>query len=294
MRYSIRQLQVFSQTARFGNISRAAEQLSITQSAASTSLKELESQFDIRLFDRVGKKLVLNTLGKSLRADIEELLDKAQQVEQKLSKQAEEGSLSIGCTLTIADRLLPDILKNYLNHYPEAKPQILSGNTKVITEKLLTFELDIALIEGHVNHPDLEVNEWHEDELMVFCASDNVFAGQAVEFEALIEQPWVLRESGSGTRQIFENNLPSNISELNVLLELSQSQAIIGSVINNIGIGCLSKLIVRDAIASKRIAPIHIKDCNFQRKLYRVTHKQKYETQALEHFINEVKQCHRY
>ena len=158
MKFSLKQLQVFSQTARFGNISRAADYLSMTQSAASTALKELERQFDIQLFDRVGKRLQINALGASIRPDVEALLEKAENLEYKLAQQASMGQLRIGATLTIANYLMAPIMAAYINDHEQAKIDLIAANTAEITEKILKYDIDLGLIEGEINHPDLNVN----------------------------------------------------------------------------------------------------------------------------------------
>ena len=113
MKYSLRQLQVFAETARFGNISRAATFLNLSQSAASNALKELESQYDTRLFDRIGKRLKLNETGAAIRPLVEELLEQAHTLETSLSQQSSLGELKIGATLTIGNYLTANLMVKF-------------------------------------------------------------------------------------------------------------------------------------------------------------------------------------
>jgi len=105
MKYSFRQLEVFLAAARFQNITRAAESLAMSQSAASSALKELENQFNIQLFDRVGKRLQLNELGRLYRPKVEAVLAQATELEQTFNKHSEVGALKVGATLTIGNYL---------------------------------------------------------------------------------------------------------------------------------------------------------------------------------------------
>ena len=288
MKFSLKQLQVFSQTARFGNISRAADYLSMTQSAASTALKELERQFDIQLFDRVGKRLQINALGASIRPDVEALLEKAENLEYKLAQQASMGQLRIGATLTIANYLMAPIMAAYINDHEQAKIDLIAANTAEITEKILKYDIDLGLIEGEINHPDLNVNTWLDDQLCIFCSTDHPLANQTAEIDELKQSAWILREKGSGTRQIFERDLPCPVSELDILLELDQTQAIKQAVKTNLGIGCLSKIDLQEAFDAGTLAPIHFEAASFKRRLYIVSHQQKYITPALASFIEQV------
>lgn len=289
MKYSLRQLQVFSQTARFGNISRAADSLAMTQSAASTALKELEKQFDVQLFDRVGKRLQLNALGATIRPSVEELLEQAVALEQTLSQQATVGQLKIGATLTIANYMVAEIMAAYINEQPSAELDLVAGNTADITEKILKYEIDLGLVEGQINHPDLNIETWLDDQLCLFCAPTHPLANKHIPLDAILSTPWILREKGSGTRQIFERDLPCSVSDINILLELDQTQAIKQAVKANLGIGCLSKIVLQEPFTAGTLVPIHCDPQLFKRQLYIVSHKQKYETAALKNFIAQVR-----
>ena len=118
MRYTLRQLQVFLATARFENISRAANELAMSQSAASGSLKELEQQFDVQLFDRVGKRLQLSELGRELRPEAEKLLAQAQTFEAALAGAETPGNLRIGATLTVGNYLAVPMIAAFREQHP--------------------------------------------------------------------------------------------------------------------------------------------------------------------------------
>ena len=170
MRYSLRQLEVFLATARHENISRAARDLAMSQSAASGSLKELEGQFAVKLFDRVGKRLQLNELGRQLRPQAETLLAQARGFEQALAGETGMGRLHIGATMTIGNYLAVGMIADFRSRYPDADVALTVANTETIAEGVAGFELDMGMIEGEFQHPELETLHWRDDELVVFAA----------------------------------------------------------------------------------------------------------------------------
>ncbi len=283
MKYTLKQLQVFAETARFGNISRAADVLSLSQSAASNALKELESQFDVQLFDRIGKRLKLNETGKSIRAQTEKLLEQANSLESILSKESALGELKIGATLTIGNYLISNMMVDYLQQNPNGKIDLKVDNTALITQKILQFQLDIGLIEGEVNHPDLNITTWRGDELTLFASPTHPLAQKnKLDKSDILTAKWILREKGSGTRQIFERDMGSLFKEINILLELGQTQAIKQAVKSGLGIGCLSKIALQESFEAGSLVPLNYEKIQFLRQFYIVTHKQKYISNAMQ------------
>lgn len=292
MKFSLKQIEVFLETAHSLNITQAAEKLSMSQSAASESLKSLESQFDIQLFDRVGKRLQLNDFGKIIRQQAESFLEQAKALEQALSKHEQMGDLKIGATLSIGNYLAIHILSDFKKRYPKANAHLEVANTTKISEKVANFELDIGLIEGEITHPDLQVIPWRADELVVFCAPQHALAktGKLTDHD-LIAAQWILRESGSGTRQAFDFAMHGILPRLNVELELQHTEAIKRAVESGMGIGCLSRITLEDAFKRKSLIPLEIAHRDFHRQFYLIIHKQKYRSAGIE---NWIALCHQY
>ena len=204
MRYSLRQLEVFLATAHFENVTRAADSLAMSQSAASGSLREFEQQFAVQLFDRRGKRLQLSDLGRELRPAAENLLAQARAFENALEGGEVMGRLNVGATLTIGNYLAVGMIADFRARYPAADVTLTVANTATIAEAVADFELAIGLVEGEFAHPELETVHWRSDELQVFTAPDHPLAGGVVTDEHLLAQSWIVREPGSGTRQTFE------------------------------------------------------------------------------------------
>lgn len=293
MRYSLRQLQVFLAAAHFENITRAAESLSMSQSAASSALKELEQQFDIQLFDRIGKRLQLNELGRLIRPQAEALLAQATELETRFNQHQQPGHLNVGATLTIGNYLAVDLMARYMAEQPQAKVTLDVENTAAIARKVLNFELDIGLIEGELQHPDLDVLPWRPDHLVVFCSPLHPLAQryeQALTDDDLRAATWILRERGSGTRQTFDRIMSGLLPELQVLLELQHTEAIKRAVEAGLGLGCLSAVALVEAFKRGSLVPLKIPQRNSERWFYFILHKQKYRSAGVQRWIDLCQQ----
>ena len=244
MKYTLRQLEVFLATAHFENITHAAESISMSQSAASEALKGLETQFNIQLFDRVGKRLQLNELGRLLRPKAEALIERAQDLENAFKQHKDIGALKVGATLSIGNYLAVNIMAEFMREHPSTEVSLEVANTTTIANKISNFELDVGLIEGELHRPELEVIPWRDDELCVFCAPSHTFASKkTISDEELLSANWIMREQGSGTRQAFDWAMHGLLPELNITLELQHTEAIKRAVEAGLGIGCLLSLI---------------------------------------------------
>lgn len=286
MRYTLRQLEVFQATARLENITQAAASLSMSQSAASGALRELESQFDVQLFDRVGKRLQLNELGRSVLPGAMAVLEQAREVESALAAHGEPGPIKVGATLTIGNYLAVGIMVRYKQAHPGARVALEVANTTTVASRVEHFDIDIGLIEGELQHPDLEVLPWREDELVVFAAADHPLARRRrVGDEELAGCRWILREPGSGTRQTFDRALAGLLPELQVVLELQHTEAIKRAVAAGLGVGCLSRLALEEPFRRGDLVPLRVPQRDFRRHFHFVLHRQKYRSAGIEYWM---------
>ena len=290
MKYSLRQLEIFVAISRTESVSRASEALSLSQSATSTALSELERQFDLQLFDRVGKSLRINEKGQQLLPRAVELLDRAKEIENLLQGHAGFGHMRIGATLTVGNYLATILVARFLQEHPESRIQLKVHNTSTIVQQIANHELDLGLIEGDCNHPDIEVQPWIADELVVFSAPDHPLASQRkVSLEQLLQEEWILREKGSGTRETFDRAFHSHHSKLKIRLELEHTEAIKRAVESGLGIGCISRLALKDAFRRGSLVPISTPNLDLSRFFYFLWHKQKYQTTGIREFLDLCK-----
>jgi DNA-binding transcriptional LysR family regulator len=286
MRYSLRQLEVFLATAHHENVTRAAASLAMSQSAASGSLKELEDQFGVRLFDRVGKRLQLSELGRQLRPQAETLLAQARAFEQALAGEDPVGRLRLGATLTIGNYLAVAMIADFRARYPGAEVALHVANTQAIAEGVARFELDMGMIEGEFHHPELDTARWRNDELVVFAAPDHPAANSGgLDDRDLLDQRWIVRERGSGTRQTFDRAMQGLLPNLDIAMELQHTEAIKRAVEAGLGVGCLSRISLVDAFRRGSLVPLPVPGRNFSRELYLITHRKKYHGTTLARWL---------
>jgi len=286
MKYTLRQLEIFVAVARHESVSRAADELALSQSATSTALGELERQFDTQLFDRIGKTLRLNELGQVLLPHAVQLIEHASEIETLLARKTDFGPLKIGATLTVGNYLATLIAVDFLRLHPSAQVRLSVHNSATIVQQLTHYELDLGLIEGSCRHPDLVVEPWVEDELVVFCAPAHPLAhGRPVSMLELAGQDWILREQGSGTRETFDQALRHFDGNLNVRLELEHTEAIKRAVESGLGIGCISRLALREAFRRVSLTEVHTPDLDLRRQFQFVTHRRKYVTAGMREFV---------
>lgn len=288
MRYTLRQLEVFLAVARTGSLTAASNELAMSQSAASGALKELETRFDTQLFDRVGKRLKINPAGRALQTKAEELLQRASDLQATLSNKGGFGSITVGATMTIGNYLFVDMFTEFKQQYNDADILLSVGNTREIVDKVLSYQVDLGLIEGEVNEPDIDVLPWRTDEMVVVCSPEHPLAkeNKPLTREQLVRLDWIVREKGSGTRQTFERGMYGILQDLNYVLELEQIEAMKRAVTLNLGVSCLSKISVEHELERGDLIELNVKDRSFTRYFYVVLHRDKFLTQDVEKWLD--------
>jgi DNA-binding transcriptional LysR family regulator len=286
MRYTLRQLEVFLAVARLESVSGATRPLSMSQSAVSGALADLERQFDVQLFDRIGKRLHLSQVGREVRARAEAVLDQARDLEDALEKRAELGGLRIGATLTIGNHVAVPLMAAFLREHPGAELALAVANTAEIARQVANFEVDVGLVEGELEHGELDIMPWRDDELFVFCAPEHPLAKRRVlRDEDLKRASWIARERGSGTRQTFDRAMHGLLPELRIALELEHTEAIKSAVTAGLGLGCISEIALRDDLARGTLHRCRVPQRDFRRQFFFVLHKRKYHSPSIVHWL---------
>ncbi len=286
MRFSLRQLEVFVAVSRHESASRAAEVLSLSQSAISMALMELERQFDTQLFDRDRKRLQLNEIGHRLLPKAIELLDRAHEIEALLANDSGFGPLRIGSSLTIGNYLAPLLIGNFMQQHPSCRVLLDVANSAAIIERIAHFDLDLGLIESDCQHPDIEVIPWIKDELAIFAAPEHPLAKKSeLALADLVGAKWIMRELGSGTRQTFDHAMRSVLSQLDILLELEHTEAIKRAVESGLGIGCVSRLTLKDEFRRGNLVPLVIPGLDLSRHFNFLLHQKKFRTHGMQQFL---------
>tara|TARA_X000000368_G_C22961782_1_gene681333 strand:- start:159 stop:1046 length:888 start_codon:yes stop_codon:yes gene_type:complete len=286
MKFTLRQIEVFLATADCQNISRAASELAMSQSAASGALKDLEDRYEAKLFDRVGKRLRLNHLGESLRPLAESLLDTANRVDALISDQESVTKLNVGATLTIGNYISVPIVAICKERHPDLQINLHFANTSSIAAQVLNYEIDVGLIEGEYSHPDLTVETWAQDELVIFASPDHPLVNyESLTDEQIINADWILREKGSGTRQTFDRTMQGLLNDIKVNFEFEHTEAIKRAVQSGLGLGCLSPITLKDEFKNSTLIPLKVPQRDMKRNFYFVTHNKKFKTKSLQSWL---------
>ena len=280
---TLKDLETFYAIASQGSVTLAAQSLGLTQSAASQALQKLETTLEVQLFDRVNKRLHLNENGRQLLSKAVVLLDHAQQIETLFTQNSVH--LRLGASTTIANYILPAQLAKIKSDQPHAHIQMMVGNTQEIVHAVADLSVDFGLIEGRCDHPDLIFEPWMDDELVLFASCNHPMTQHPVSKKALAQAPWILRESGSGTREETDRLLRAWLPELHIAMELGNSEAIKNAVIEGFGISCLSRYVIKRELDLHLLKPLQFKLPPLKRTLFIIRHRDKSITKGMSAFF---------
>jgi DNA-binding transcriptional LysR family regulator len=294
MRITLRQLQIFIAVCKSGSTSAAADVVSLSQSATSAALNELESLLGVALFDRIGKKLALNENGRQILPPAMQALDVAHSIQDQFNLNGEHAisTLHIGASTTIGNYLLPNLLSQY-SKKDLIRPKIEIANTSRISAAVANFEIDFGLIEGPCHEDDLLVEKWLEDELIIVSSTNHPLALKnrkaKITSRELSNAEWLLRESQSGTREAVEQLLKSHLEKLNSAGEFSNSEAIKHAAAEGLGIACLSRAAVADLIGLKKLVELSTTLPPLTRNFYIIHNKYKVISKWNRGFLNHCR-----
>ena len=284
---TLKELHFFYKLCSNPQVTQVAQELNISQSAISLAIKSLENKLNEQLFDRIGKKLILNEKGRFFKEKTFShylALKDAQNIfqENKLA-----GNIKIAASKTISNFLMPNIYYDFLSKYSDVKLDISINNSNEIIEKILSSKLDIGLIEVDTQHSSLIKEKLCDDELIVITSDVN---SPKITFIDSINKKWILRETGSGTREIFINHIGQIAQELNIFMELQDFEEIKTIVLNNKDtVTAISKVIVQKELDEKKLFQIKLRNIEFKREFYLVYHKEKSKNLLFETLIKFLK-----
>lgn len=284
MHITLRQLEVFAEVLKSGSTTQASQRLALSQSAVSAALTDLEGQLGVQLFDRVGKRLVVNEHGRLLYPRALALLEQATEIEQLFRE--ENGAIRVYASSTIGNYIMPEVIARYRRDFPELPLELSVGNSQDAINAVADFRVDIGLIEGPCHSADIVAEPWLEDELVVFAAPGNALLKSDVTLHSLAAAPWILRERGSGTRELVDYLLLSRLPQFHMGMELGNSEAIKHAVRHGLGISCLSRRVIAEQLATGSLVEVTIPLPRLTRTLWRIHHRQKHISHALSRFFD--------
>ena len=288
MRVSLRQLEIFLAVARAGTTAAAGAAVALSQSAASAALNELERALGTRLFDRVGRRLVLNDGGRALLPQARSVVDGAASIEQRFEAPSpgDAFELVIGASTTVGDRVMPPLIASFLRTHPDARMELRIGNTRETAAAVAAFEIDAGFIEGPAHEPRLHVVPWMTDELVVVASARHALArARRVPLASLRQAEWLLREPGSGTREAVEQVLMAHLPHLRSRVQLGSAEAIKLAAAEGLGLACLSRRAVADFVSAGRLVVLDTALPRLLRAFNLIYHERKFVSPSLATFI---------
>lgn len=275
MALSFHQLHIFFTVAEKGSFSAAALSLHMTQPAVTMQVQALEDYFGTKLFLRSTKKVELTEAGKTLLPYARRSIELIKETEAAMAKYTHslEDRLHLGASLTIGEYILPRILVPFSKEYPNIHVSLKVTNTSQIVEDLLQHHLTFGLVEAPVNHPEMRSEAVMEDELMLILPDGHPLLKYGeVPLDEALKYPYVLREKGSGTRQVMEEALRENgiSSQMEIVMELGSTGAVKSAVESGLGLSILSPTSVKHEVKLGVLHTRRIAGIRFTRQFYSI------------------------
>lgn len=272
------------------NTTRAAAALNMTQPAVSLAIRELEQYYGVVLFDRLGKHLKISETGLQFYGYASHITALFNDMELAMKNSEKTGTVRIGVSISIGYHMLPAYIKSFKAKYPDAKVKAIIAPSEQLESKIISSDLDFAIIEGSVHHPDLITDAYMDDHLVIICSKDSRYSeGQTLTLEEFRSEAFLLREKKSATRELFAAVTKQAGIAIEPAWESASTSAIINGVKANIGVAVLPEMLVKPYIDNGSVKVINVEGLSFERSFKLIHHKDKLITPAIQEFINICK-----
>lgn len=256
-------IETFITVCKYMNYTRAAEDLHITQPAVSQHIHYVEQDYGIKLFEFKGKKMFLTPQGAKLLS-VATTLKHDEQALHRMFREEKKGrnKLIFGVTMTIGEYIIGNYLAGYIKRYPDTEVKLMAGNTEELLGKLDEGELDFALVEGFFEKKNYDYEVFSREKYIGVISPKCSLAGKKdVKFEDILKLPFIIREKGSGTREVIERALSDKgygVEDFQKVMEITSIAAIKTMVENNLGITFLYETAVKKELNEGSLVPVQI------------------------------------
>lgn len=292
-------LRVFMAVVEHQGFSRAAEALHVSQPAVSKAVRELEHQIGLPLVERGGARgrgVVLTDHGQSLHRHARAIFAMERTAMEDVRERVElrRGALRVGASTTVAGYWLPPHVATFVQRFPGVGFELQVGNTAGIGHAIAEGRIDVAFVEGVVEDPGIVATPWRDEPLQVVVAAGaKLGARRRASVAELSRQPWLLREAGSGTRQVAQRLLRKRGIKPARLIELGSNEAIARAVAEGAGVALLPAIVVQDLLAMQRVRVLGLAGApDILRPLYRLELPNRPRGPALQAFVEMVEATH--
>ncbi|MGE5704159.1 MAG: LysR family transcriptional regulator [Clostridia bacterium] len=291
---SIDSFRVFATVYEQKSFSRAAELLHLSQPGVSLQIQNLENEFGGKLFHRSPKQVKPTEAGNLLYDRVKKMLVLYEDAKQEIlmRQNTVKGRLVIGASFTIGEYVLPRVLAQYAQQYPLVEFEVMIANTGEIMNAVKENRIDVGLIEGEVEHGELSIDPFMDDELLLVCSPTHPLAGKKRMTPALLkDQNWIMRESGSGTRRYSDQLLERMELQPRRAYVFSSSQGVKEAVAADLGIALLSRWIVRKELENGELTPLPLGQYRVVRRFSIVLPSTVVLSKAMEMFCQLIRQA---
>lgn len=284
---TIRHLQIFVAVADCGKMRAAAERLHISQPSVSQAVRELESYYNIKLFERLSQRIYITETGKKLLPYARHIIDSFETMEGFINDTSSGNVIRVGGSVSVGTRLLPPMIKSLENEVPDVDVCVIVDNTAAIEGKIQRSELDIAVVEGIVRSDELVKKDIYDDELVLVVGPEHeLFNHPGIKLKELTKHALISRESGSVERNQFEQFLLEHDIKMKNKWSCSNTETIKKAVLNGEGIAILSRMVIEKEIAAGEVRVLNVENTRMKRKIKLIYHKNKCISQSMKQFID--------
>ena len=284
---TIRHLQIFVAVADCGKMRAAAERLHISQPSVSQAVRELESYYNIKLFERLSQRIYITETGKKLLPYARHIIDSFETMEGFINDTSSGNVIRVGGSVSVGTRLLPPMIKSLENEVPDVDVCVIVDNTAAIEGKIQRSELDIAVVEGIVRSDELVKKDIYDDELVLVVGPEHeLFNHPGIKLKELTKHALISRESGSVERNQFEQFLLEHDIKMKNKWSCSNTETIKKAVLNGEGIAILSRMVIEKEIAAGEVRVLNVENTRMKRKIKLIYHKNNYISQSMKQFID--------
>lgn len=277
------------------NLSKTAEEFGLSQPAVTKQIQALEDTYGVLLLERSGRRLKTTEAGETLyycARDIIKAMDKTDKAMEEVSE-SRKGSLCLGASNIPGEYILPQLIKRFKEKYPNVSISIDIADTEKIFSRLAERELDVGIVGGWINNRKIEGFEWLEDELVVVLPENHKLARLSeITLDSLLNERWIFREKGSGTRKAVEDLLIAHgikKEDLNVYIEAGSTEAVLASIEAGMGVSIVSRWAVKKADSYRKIRSIKISEPLVKRNFYIIYPRQKSRRKSVNNFLEYVR-----
>ncbi len=283
---TLRHFKIFVAVCDAMNMTAAAESLFMSQSAVSQAIAELEKYYDVRLFERLSRKLFLTQAGGKLLSYSRHMIRMNTDIEKDMKAMQLNSPIRLGASVTIGANVLPALVAAFKRKNPETGVEVFEDNTEQVEKRLLSDKTDIGLVEGETNSPDVLCMPFMHDELVLICGNKHRFVNLTViQPQELEKEDFIIREKGSGTRKMFEEVMKEHQLSWKAAWTCNNADTIKAAVIEGLGVSVISKMAVAKEINSGELYMKRIEGVRFDRKFKIIYHKNKYLTVPMRNLI---------